>query len=58
MDSVTNSNLFLIKEHVGFFKAANNFDIYSPNTGEIIMECREPTLGFFTKLLRFTTTSV
>ncbi|MFT5225852.1 MAG: hypothetical protein ACI8XX_001604 [Polaribacter sp.] len=54
MDSVTNSNLFLIKEHVGFFKAANNFDIYSPNTGEIIMECREPTLGFFTKLLRFT----
>tara|TARA_B100000768_G_C11145745_1_gene318082 strand:- start:131 stop:718 length:588 start_codon:yes stop_codon:yes gene_type:complete len=54
MDSLTNSNLFLIKEHVGFFKAANNFDIYSPNTGEIIMECREPTLGFFTKLLRFT----
>jgi len=47
-------NLFLIKEHVGIFKAANNFDIHNPETGEIIMECREPSLGFFTKMLRFT----
>lgn len=54
MTDVLNSNLFLVKEHVGIFKAANNFDIYDPSTGEIIMECREPTLGFFTKLLRFT----
>jgi len=54
MTDVLNSNLFLVKEHVGIFKAANNFDIYDPSTGEVIMECREPTLGFFTKLLRFT----
>ncbi|KGJ89425.1 phospholipid scramblase-related protein [Thalassotalea sp. ND16A] len=54
MTDVINSNLFLVKEHVGMFKAANNFDIYDPSTGEVIMECREPTLGFFTKLLRFT----
>ena len=53
MTDVTNKNLFLVKEHVGIFKAANNFDIYDPSSGEIIMECREPTLGFFTKLLRF-----
>ena len=51
---VLNNNLFLIKEHVGLLKAANNFDVYAPSTGEVIMECREPTLGFFTKLLRFT----
>jgi uncharacterized protein YxjI len=44
----------LVKEYVGLFKAANNFDIYNPSTGEVIMECREPSLGLFTKLLRFT----
>lgn len=54
MSDVINRNLFLVKEHVGMFKAANNFDIYDPESGEVIMECREPTLGFFTKLLRFT----
>jgi len=54
MSDIINKNLFLVKEHVGMFKAANNFDIYDPASGEVIMECREPTLGFFTKLLRFT----
>ena len=49
-----NKNLFLVKEYVGLFKAAYNFDIYDPSTGEVIMECREPKLGLFTKLLRFT----
>ena len=48
------SNLFLVKEHLGILKAANNFDIHDPENGQIIMECREPTLGLFTKLLRFT----
>jgi uncharacterized protein YxjI len=48
------NNLFLVKEHVGFFKAANNFDVYDPSTGELILECREPHLGFLTKMFRFT----
>jgi uncharacterized protein YxjI len=48
------TNAFLVKEHVGLLKAANNFDIYDPATGTIVMECREPHLGFFTKMLRFT----
>lgn len=52
--SVLATNTFLVKEHVGFFKAANNYDIYDPATGQIVMECREPNLGFFTKYLRFT----
>ncbi len=54
MDPVLEKNIFLIKEHVGMFKAANNFDIYDPQTEQIVMECREDALGIFTKLLRFT----
>jgi uncharacterized protein YxjI len=47
-------NAFFVKEHVGMFKASNNYDILDPETGETILLCREPNLGFFTKLLRFT----
>ena len=54
MDDVLNRNLFFVKEHVGLFKAANNYDIYDPDTGKIIMECREERLGVLTKLFRFT----
>jgi len=54
MTDVLNKNLFLVKEHVGMFKAANNYDIYDPDTNQIIMECREEKLGTFTKMLRFT----
>ncbi len=51
---VLNRNLFLVKEHTGLFKAANNFDVYDPDSGEIILECREEKLGLFTRMLRFT----
>lgn len=54
MHSILNQNLFFIKEHVGMFKAANNYDIHNPESQEIIMNCREEKLGFFTKILRFT----
>lgn len=54
MHSLLKQNLFFIKEHVGMFKAANNFDIYKPDTQELIMTCREEQLGGFTKMLRFT----
>lgn len=54
MHSVLNQNLFFVKEHVGMFKAANNYDILNPQTQKVIMECREPNLGFFTKMFRFT----
>lgn len=47
-------NVLLIKEHVGMFKAANNFDIHDPETGEVVLYCREDNLGPLTKLLRFT----
>ena len=54
MSDVLGKNLFLVKEHVGMFKAANNFDIYDPETNQVVMHCREDKLGFFTKMLRFT----
>jgi len=54
MHDVLNRNLFLVKEHVGMFKAANNFDVYAPDGGEIIIECREENLGLLTRILRFT----
>ena len=51
---VLDRNIFLIKEHVGVLKASNSYDVYDPESGEIILHCREPKLGIFTKLLRFT----
>lgn len=36
------------------FKAAANFDIFDPATRQKLIECREPSLGFFTKMFRFT----
>ena len=52
--SALNNNLFLVKEHVGLFKAANNFDIYDPQSGEVVLHCREPRLGIAAKVFRFT----
>lgn len=50
----TDVNQLLVKEHVGLFKAASNYDIYDLASGEKLLECREPRLGVFTKMLRFT----
>jgi len=49
-----NKNLFFVKEHVKIFKAANSFDIIDPDTKQIVLQCREEGLGFFTKMFRFT----
>ncbi len=54
MNALLNKNIFLIKEQIGMFKASNNYDVYNPETNQAIMQSREPHLGFFTKLLRFT----
>jgi uncharacterized protein YxjI len=47
-------NQFFVKEHAGLFKASNNYDIFDPATGQKILECREPRLGIFAKIFRFT----
>ena len=54
MHEVLDRNLYFVKEHVGLFKAASNYDILDPETQEVLLECREENLGAFTKLLRFT----
>lgn len=54
MHTTLTRDVFFVREHVGIFKAANEFDILDPATGQTILHCREPNLGGFTKLLRFT----
>ena len=54
MHPTLNRNLYFVKEHVKVFKAANSFDIYDPDTKQIILQAREERLGFFTKMFRFT----
>ena len=53
MHEILNRNLYFVKEHVGMFKAANNYDILDPETSQVILECREERLGFLTRMLRF-----
>jgi uncharacterized protein YxjI len=54
MHPALNKNLFFVKEHVKIFKAANSFDILDPDSKQIVLQCREENLGFFTKMFRFT----
>jgi len=54
MHSTLRNHQFLVKEHTGIFKAANNYDIFDPATGDKTLECREPNLGLLTKFFRFT----
>lgn len=52
--SWTDCHQFMVKEHVGVFKAANNFDLFDLESGTELLQCREEKLGTFTKILRFT----
>jgi len=54
MNTILAANAYFVKEHIGMFKASNSYDIYNPETQEMIMTCREEKLNFFTKILRFT----
>jgi uncharacterized protein YxjI len=54
MHETLQRNLFFVREHVGMFRAANQFDVLDPATGQVVLHCREPHLGALTKLLRFT----
>lgn len=53
MNAVLQRNLFLVKEQIGLLKAANHYDIYDPETNQLVLNCREDKLGLITKLLRF-----
>jgi uncharacterized protein YxjI len=54
MHATLSKNLFFVKEHVKIFKASNSFDILDPDSKQIVLQCREENLGFFTKMFRFT----
>ena len=54
MNAILTRNQFFVKEHVGIFKAANSYDILDLESQQPLLECREPNLGFFTKMFRFT----
>lgn len=53
MNAALQRNLFLVKEQIGLLKAANHYDIYDPETNQLVLNCREDKLGLITKLLRF-----
>lgn len=53
MNDILNRNIFFVKEHIGIFKAANNFDILDPENQSLLMTCREENLRFITKIFRF-----
>jgi uncharacterized protein YxjI len=52
MEKNLQKNIFLFKEHLGMFKASNNYDIYDPKTKEIILHCREKNLNPVYKIVR------
>jgi hypothetical protein len=52
MKKLLQKNTFLFKEHVGLLKASNNYDVYDPQTKEIILHCREKNLNPFYKIIR------
>ncbi|MEM7039772.1 MAG: phospholipid scramblase-related protein [Bacteroidota bacterium] len=53
MHPILNQNLYFVKEHLGLFKAANNFDIFEPKSQQQILKCREEVTGM-AKFLRWT----
>ncbi len=54
MHAVLRNNMVFVKEQIGMFRAANSYDIFDPNTNQKVIECREPNLGLFSKIFRFT----
>ena len=53
MSELFNRDLFFVKERVGWFKAANAYDLFDENGGKI-GEVVEDVPGLFKKLLKFT----
>ena len=48
-----NGNNYLVEERADVLKAAFNMDIRDPDTGEVLMECREDNIGPVSKCFRF-----
>ena len=52
---ILNRNLFFVRSAVkrGEFKTSDKYDICDPETGNVLLESREPQIGKLTKALRF-----
>ncbi len=50
-----NKNVFVVKELVEMFKmkTSDSYDLFDPDTNELLLVCREPHLGGWTKFFRF-----
>ena len=58
MKKLLQKNTFLFKEQLGLFKASNNYDVYDPQTEEIILHCREKNLNPLYKIIRLLVTEL
>ena len=45
-------NMYSVKEHIGFLKSVNNYDIFDTETDELVFECREEPLDLLNATLR------
>ncbi|MBI4618158.1 MAG: RNAase [Planctomycetes bacterium] len=54
MTSILDKKTFFVKEHVGYFKAANAYDCLDPQGGELITQVQESIPNFFVKMMKFT----
>jgi len=52
--SLLQQNTFFVKEHVGYFKAANAYDVLDPASGQLLGTVQETIPNFLIKLLKFT----
>lgn len=52
--NVLNRNLFFVKDAVkrSEWKTSDKLDLYDPATRQLLIECREPHIGFLTKMAR------
>jgi uncharacterized protein YxjI len=58
MKKLLQKNTFLFKEHIGLLKASNNYDVYDPQTKEVILYCREKNLNPLYKIIRLLITEL
>src|ERR1035438_9781314 len=52
--NILNRNLFFVKNAVAKreAKTSDKFDVYDPESHQILLECREPDIGVLTKIAR------
>ena len=52
MHPILDRNIFAVKEHLGWLKLTSSYDVRDPDSGQMLLECREHRVGPLVKLLR------